>query len=203
MKNKLVAITAVALGLAATSSHAVIIDFNTGTAFPYSEEGFTVTTSSSGVVNFGGCAPACANNGTRNVFIGASGASVAISAVGGGVFSLLGFDIGELFQGMPATWSSNIQVTGFLSGGGTFVSSFFLDGVHDGSGGAVDMQAFSPAGFANLTSATFASLSGGGFTLDNVNVVAGATTNVPEPGTLALLGLGLAGLLSARRRRAA
>jgi hypothetical protein len=202
LKNKLIAITAVALGLAATSSHAVIIDFNAGTAFPYSEEGFTVTTSAGPSVNFGGCAPACANNGTRNVFIGETGPGVQISAVGGGVFSLLGFDIGELFQGIPSTWSSNIQVTGFLSGGGTFVSSFFLDGVHDGSGGAVDMQTFSPVGFANLTSATFASLSGGGFTLDNVNVVAGAT-KVPEPGTLALLGLGLAGLLSARRRRPA
>ena len=136
------------------------------------------------------------------MFLGLTGSSVEISAVGAGVFSLLGFDIGELFQGVPSTWSSNIQVTGFLSGGGTFVSSFFLDGVHDGAGGAIDMQTFSPAGFANLTSARFASLSGGGFTLDNVNVVAGAT-KVPEPGTFALLGLGLAGLLSVRRRRAA
>jgi hypothetical protein len=86
-----------------------------------------------------------------------------------------------------------IQVTGSLFGGGSVVESFFT--VAD----VFTPYALSGA-FADLVSVEFRGFGAGDdiLALDNINTDAA----VPEPTVLALLGLGLSGLVFDRRRRA-
>jgi hypothetical protein len=201
VKPKILGMLMAGVLAAPLTAGAVVLDFNSATTFPHAEDGFVVQTSS-GLANFGACSPPCANDGSRNIFVGGRGVSIDISAADGASFSLLRFDAGELFQGFDSTWSRRIDVTGWLVGGGSIVASFLLDFIHDGPGVLVDVETFLlPSSFANLTRVSFESGLGGGFTLDNVEVVAGGS--VPEPGPLALFGLGLAGLVVRRRRATA
>lgn len=113
---------------------------------------------------------------------------VVFTLLGGGAFSILSFD----FEGYGT--EGGLSVVGSLSGGGTITQSITPDG------DAATYQNFSLSGFNNLSSIAFNYLGSGstGFFLDNI-----AFSRVPEPGTLALLGLGLAGLGLSRRRKAA
>lgn len=100
-------------------------------------------------------------------------------------------------------------MTGLRYGGG-ITQTFLLDGLNDGPGGTGDFQAAAlDAGWllADLVSLQFAgfaqALPGHGFQLDNIALDASRVPpqGVPAPGTLALLGAGLAGLLAPHWRR--
>lgn len=58
-------------------------------------------------------------------------------------------------------------------------------------------------GILNLRSAEFVALNGGEYGGDNEFSVAGFTTSVPEPATLALMGIGLIGLGFSRKSKSA
>ena len=206
MKSLLLASCVIAV-LGVRDAGATTITFNgaSGVFSTYVEAGFQLTnTFSSGTNNFAGCSPACANNGTVNAFLDGGPVDLTTSPAGS-AFSALSFDAGELFQGVPSTWSSQIVVTGTLSGGGTVSSTFFLDGLHSGANGVGDMQTFLlPASFGNLTSIRFwdgSDTDGRGFTLDNIVLGSPTATAVPEPTSLFLLGTGLAGAGIRRYRR--
>ncbi len=119
-----------------------------------------------------------------------------LSKVGGGAFNLLGFDIGSGYQGGSGAVTS-LTLTGNLVGGGT-VSQVF-------NGLSQSFQTLSVTSqFYNLSSVTFNAYGPNNrAAFDNIVVSVGAPAggSVPEPASLGLMGLGLAGLGAMRRNR--
>jgi hypothetical protein len=214
--------------LAASPARAAVIDFeDTGTnpfltfGNPITSHGFDFT-APPGSVSLGvpglvtifdgqSCAPSCASNGTRVLAVGGldlnpgTDQPIVMTTSSGDDFFLHGFDFAE-FVGDGSTNLNAVAITlvGHKSGGGVVFQSFFLDGLNDGPGGLNDFQSalLLPAWTnARLSSIEIQGFNGDspstprGFELDNINATA-----VPEPGTLTLIGAGLAGLAMRRRR---
>ena len=161
----------------------------------YTEAGFDITTND----NF----QAFFESGTygANGLSGASGDALfyqnvttlfTITETGGGLFGLASLDAGGLFSG-----SGSVQVTGYLSGGGTVQT--LLDLVNFSvTAGVLPTFTFDGA-WNDLTAVDLLRTSGNFIAFDNITLT--RSVSVPEPGTLALLGIGLFGMGLSRRRR--
>ena len=99
-------------------------------------------------------------------------------------------------------WASNVQtavVTGYFSNGGSISKSLNINTTPNKDIAlGNDFTKYFLTGFTGLSSFTIRGNTGSWLAVDNVAVNG---TTVPEPGTLAVFGLGLAGLAALRRRK--
>lgn len=176
---------ALALGMAFGSAQAAIVTFN-GDAQNANFAPFNV---SSGGLDFavggdffggiwGGTSPN--SNGTDNFIYSSSplAGALTITKTGGGLFSLNSIDMAISFYDSNPT--ENILINGNLLQLTQSLTTYNL-------------------GLANVSAVTITGFGQGVYwTADNIVY---DSNRVPEPGTLALLGLGLAGLASMKRRK--
>jgi len=184
------------------SANAGIIDFEglpqsaaCGSPFTsLSASGFNFTTGHSHI-----CNPTrtdLAFNGT-DWFAHDSNSTITMTEASNSLFDFNGFDLAEIFINQS---SLTLTVTGFLSGGGTVSQLYTTDGINDGGGALADFQTFSlNSSFSNLTSVTFS----GALNYGLDNLIVNESVPVPEPTSLALLALGLAGIGYARKKKSA
>lgn len=154
-----------------------------------------------------GCGPTCADNGGRWILtlsVVGYADTISVTASDGHAFTLRSFDgaEGPHNDQAPFAWASGIRVTGRRADSSTTAQDFPLDQINDGQGGVTDFQRFKPT-FANaFVEISFTGIVGNGrdFIIDNIELDGQQT---PEPGTLALITLGLAGVGWSRRGESA
>lgn len=177
--------------LVSGATNATVIDFegfapagslvNVSPGTPYNEDGFTLTPTSSASAVFDSAAASDMTGNLTDWFGFAENNIPTLTLTGGGSpFTLNSVLIGPSDIGGGLV---SMTIVGDLDGGGT-VSANFAD---------LNTATVASLNWGNLVSVSFRTTDDAG--LDNI------TLNVPEPGTLALLGLSLAGLAAARRRK--
>lgn len=197
MKNYILSLALVcaALALGPSPASAVVIDFESFISdngqtidTPYSEQGFTLST----VLD----PPGWQTIGTLSSDFTDSTALLRsaipgvteLTLTGGGPFSLVSIDLAaiEAVPGFVVTF------TGDVLGGGTVTNMFQPAGTGQGA------ETFTFNGFGNVTKVNW-SQEASVYQFDNIVASANNGTAVPEPTSLGLLGLGLAGLALIRR----
>jgi hypothetical protein len=203
-------IAAIAIGLASMGANASTIDFQNLSfgdcayyGYNVSSGGFDFTGNPADGALFG-CSAGLIGGNTSNALINANSRSMlTMTRTGGGVFDLTSFYAGSRFDYLnPNGFNSygqamGMDLVGTVSGGGTVNASITFNGGNFA-------QYLMGAGFSNLTSVTM-SVAGLGDTIEFLidDIVVDESTQVPEPGSLALLGLGILGLAAQRRRKQA
>lgn len=197
---KLSKLLACALFAVCSSSFATVLDFNSPEQWwinNYSEDGFTVTRAfGDGMGVLAGGDGYWNTTGSSHLMTWTNIGSVSgftLTKNGGGIFNLNSFMYGNGY--VSGLWNpTSILVTG-ISGVNTITSS-----INIGSTGIYTYNFGSE--WTNLTSVSFAANGLGNRSIfDNIVVDGPVQNNVPEPASLALIGLGLAGLGVAGRRK--
>lgn len=125
--------------------------------------------------------------GSASLFNNGGGATTTLTKVGGGAFALNEISLARVSTSYAP--GATVSFTGNVNGGGTVFQSFVV-------GSALAFNNFSFTGFNNLNSVSWVQAAPY-HQFDNI-VLDGGT--VPEPATLALFGLALAGFAVARRK---
>ena len=205
LRNSIVAVSL--WGMAATAT-ATLIDFE-DVAVPhdthlivnsFTANDFVLSRDGNGHIDLGNDEEKYTNNGTQVAYVHNGSFTINVDSVSGDTFEISQFDGAEFWRD-GKTNASAITLFAITDQGLHVSEDFVLDAAFDGRNGADDFELFTVTNsFQNLVHAEF---SGGGAAFSIDNIVGYTASEVPEPSTLLLLGVGIAVFAAGRRKNRA